>query len=136
MSAITLLKSTPAIIQPPRLLDQVRDTARHQGHSEPAASARADWCERFIRFHGKRHPRAMGVGEVGQFLDHLAQTERDPVCALAASRDAIALLYRDVLHIELGDLPLPRPPRLLDQVRQVLRVRRYSSPEARMVRNG
>jgi integron integrase len=113
-------------MQPPRLLDQVRDTARHQGHSEPAAAARADWCERFIRFHGKRHPREMGVGEVGQFLDHLAQTESDPVRALAASRDAIALLYRDVLHIELGDLPLPRPPRLLDQVRQVLRVRHYA----------
>ncbi len=86
----------------------------------------ADWCERFIRFHGKRHPREMGVGEVGQFLDHLAQTERDPVRALAASRDAIALLDRDVLHIEIGDLPLPRPPRLLDQVRPVLRVRHYA----------
>jgi hypothetical protein len=36
---------------------------------------------------------------VGQFLQHLAQTESDPVRALAASRDAIALLYRDVLHI-------------------------------------
>ena len=83
----------------------------------------ADRCERFIRFHGKRHPREMGAGEVGQFLDHLAQTERDPVRTLAASRDAIALLYRDVLHIEIGDWPLPRPPHLLDQVRQVLRVR-------------
>jgi site-specific recombinase XerD len=31
-----------------------------------------------------------------------------------------------VLHIEIGDLPLPRPPRLLDQVRQVLRVRHYA----------
>jgi integron integrase len=113
-------------MRPPRLLDQVRDTARHQGHPEPAASAVADWCERFLRFHGKRHPREIGVGEVGQFLDHLAQTESDPVRALAASRDAIALLYRDVLHIELGDLPLPRPPRLLDQVRQVLRVRHYA----------
>jgi integron integrase len=86
----------------------------------------AVWCERFIRFHGKRHPREMGVGEVGQFVDHLAQTESDPVRVLAASRDAIALLYRDVLHIEIGDLPLPRPPRLLDQVRQVLRVRPYA----------
>jgi integron integrase len=111
---------------PPRLLDQVRDTARRQGHPEPAAAAIADWCERFIRFHGKRHPRELGVGEVGQFLDHLASTERDPVRALAESRDAIALLYRDVLHRDLGPLPLPRPPRLLDQVRQVLRVRHYA----------
>jgi len=126
VSAITLLQSAPAIMQPPRLLDQARDTARHQGHSEPAASAMADGCERFIRFHGKRHPCEMGVGEVGQFLDHLAQTERNPVRALAASRDALALLYRNVLHIELGDWPLPGPPRLLDQVRQVLRVGHYA----------
>jgi integron integrase len=126
MSAITLLRPEPTVMPPRRLLDQVRDTARNQGHSEPAASAMADWCERFIRFHGKRHPREMGVGEVGQFLNHLAQTESDAVRALAASRDAIAMLYRDVLHIELGDLPLPRPPRLLDQVRQVLRVRHYA----------
>jgi hypothetical protein len=61
----------------------VRDTARHQGHSESAASALAGWWERFIRLHGNRHPRALGVGEVGQFLDPLAQTERDPVCAFA-----------------------------------------------------
>jgi hypothetical protein len=44
----------------------------------------AHWCERFIRYHGKRHPREMGIGEVGQFLEHLAQTESDPVRALAA----------------------------------------------------
>jgi site-specific recombinase XerD len=31
-----------------------------------------------------------------------------------------------VLHLDLGELPLPRPPRLLDQVRQVLRVRHYA----------
>jgi integrase len=126
MSAITLLQPAPAVMPPRRLLDQVRDTARNQGHTEPAVLAMADWCERFVRFHGKRHPREMGKSEVGQFLDHLAQTESDAVRALAASRAAIAVLYRDVLHIELGDLPLPRPPRLLDQVRQVLRVRHYA----------
>jgi hypothetical protein len=75
------------MIKPPRLLDQLRNTARHQGRPEPAASAMADWCERFIRFHGKRHPPEMGVGEVGQFLDHLAQTERDPVRALFVTFD-------------------------------------------------
>ena len=35
-------------------------------------------------------------------------------------------LYRHVLHLELGELPWPRPPRLLDQVHQVLRVRHYA----------
>ena len=114
------------VAQPPRLLDHVRDTARRHGHSEPAASAIADWCERFIRFHSKRHPRELGIDEVARFLDCLAQTDKEPVRSLAASRQALEVLYRDVLHLDLGELPLPRPPRLLGQVRQVLRGRHYS----------
>lgn len=114
------------VAQPPRLLDQVRDTARRQGHSEPAALAIADWCEHFIRFHGKRHPRELGIDEGARFLDCLAQTDKEPVRSLAASRQALEFLYRDVLHLALGEFPLPRPPRLLDQVRQVLRVRHDS----------
>jgi len=39
---------------------------------------------------------------------------------------ALTFLYQDVLHCELGDVPLPQPPRLLDRVRQALRVRHYS----------
>ncbi len=31
-----------------------------------------EWIRRFILFHGKRHPREMGEGEVGAFLSHLA----------------------------------------------------------------
>jgi hypothetical protein len=68
----------------------------------------------------------MGLTEVGQFLESVAHTEKDPVPALAASRDALDFLYREVLRSEIGELPLPRPPRLLDQVHQVLRVRHYA----------
>ncbi|MCI0460538.1 MAG: phage integrase N-terminal SAM-like domain-containing protein [Gemmataceae bacterium] len=112
--------------QPPRLLDQLRHTARHCGHPEPTVAAFAAWSRRFILFHGKRHPRDLGLPEIGQFLESLAQTEQDPVRVLAASRDALDFLYRQVLHLDLGELPLPRPPRLLNQVRQVLRVRHYA----------
>jgi hypothetical protein len=52
--------STPA--PPPRLLDQLRLTARQRGHAESSVTAFADWCLRFIRFHGKGHPRERGVG--------------------------------------------------------------------------
>src|SRR5438552_2790612 len=44
---------------PRRLLDQLRQTARHRGHAEPAVAAFADWSRRFILFHHLRHPRAM-----------------------------------------------------------------------------
>src|SRR6266446_3299187 len=36
------------------------------------------------------------------------------------------LLYSGVLGFDLGELPQPRPPRVLDQLRLVLRVRHYS----------
>jgi len=108
---------------PPRLLDPLRQSAQQRGHPEATVAAYADWNRRFILFHGKRHPREMGLTEVGQFLESIAQTEKDPVRALAASRDALDFLYREVLHLDLGELPLPRPPRLLDQVHQILRVR-------------
>src|ERR1043165_4099030 len=35
-------------------------------------------------------------------------------------------LYRAVLHIDVGELPSPKAVKLLDQVRQVLRVKHYS----------
>ena len=111
---------------PPRLLDQLRQTARERGHAEPSVAAFADWSRRFILFHGKRHPGELGLPEVGQFLASIAHTEKDPLRALAASRAALDFLYREVLHLDLGELPQPRPPRLLDQVRQVLRVRHYA----------
>jgi hypothetical protein len=90
------------------------------------ATTFADWSRRFILFHGKRHPRELGIAEVGQFLQSIAVTEKDPLRALAASRDALTFLYQQVLHLDLGELPLPPPPRLLDQARQILRVRHYA----------
>ena len=115
--------TSPPPAAPPRRLDQRRFTARQRGHAEPSVAAFADWSLRFILFHGKRHSREMGLTEVGPFLESVANTEKDPVPALAASRDALDFLDRAVLHLDLGELPWPRPPRLLDQVHQVLRVR-------------
>ena len=43
--------------QPPRLLDQLVDAAQRHGHAHDAAELMADWCRRYILFHGKRHPR-------------------------------------------------------------------------------
>jgi integron integrase len=130
MTASILLQPTPPTSPlppaPPRLLDQLRLTARQRGHAEPTVTAFADWSRRFILFHGKRHPRDLGLVEIGQFLESIAQTAKDPVRALAAGRDALDFLYREVLHLDFGELPLPRPPRLLDQVHQVLRVRHYA----------
>src|SRR5262245_43642363 len=112
--------------QPPRLLDQVRAAAgRHYGRPEPGQRF-ADWTLRFVLFHGKRHPRELGAGDVHRFLDHIAQTEKDPLGCLEQAHEALTFLYGSVLGIALGELPFPEPPRLLDRLRRNLRVRHYA----------
>lgn len=112
--------------QAPRLLDQLRQAAQARGHLETTIRSLVSWTTCLILFHHKRHPRELTVSDLGQFLDHVAKTAKEPLVAVAAARTALQFLYGDVLRIELGELSWPRPPRLLDQVRQVLRVRHYA----------
>ncbi len=86
---------------PKKLLDQVSDTLRIKHYSLRTEKTYIDWIRRFILFHGKRHPKEMGVTEIQAFLAHLA-TERN----LAASTQnqalsAILFLYRYVLQKEI-----------------------------------
>jgi hypothetical protein len=78
--------------QPPRLLDQLRQTAFTRfGRPEPG-DRYADWAHRYIVFHGKRHPRELGAGEVGRFLEHIAQSEKDPLRCLEQAHEALTFL--------------------------------------------
>ena len=77
-------------------------------------------------FHGKRHPRELGRAEAARFLEHVAQSEKDPLGCLEAAREALAFLYEEVLHAPIGELPYPEPPKLLDRVRRAIRLRHYS----------
>jgi len=77
----------------PRLLDQVRDLALQAGHLPAAAQSFVEWNRRFILFHEKRHPKEMGLAEIGRYLQHVVQVEKDPLPALEASRKALDFLY-------------------------------------------
>lgn len=124
--AIQAPAQATGLSKPPKLLDQLRDAARRHGHRETWTAAAVEWCRRFIVFHGMRHPSEMGPAEVGQFLEQVARTEKDALRAIAAAWAALEYLYERVIHKPLGELPLPKPPRLLDQVRQVLRLKHYA----------
>jgi len=113
-------------LPPPRLLDQLRQAASaHFGRPEPGERYAA-WTCRFILFHRKRHPRELQRSDVGRFLEHVAQTEKDPLRCLEQAHEALTFLYQQVLCLDLGTLPYPEPPRLLDRLRRALRVRHYS----------
>jgi hypothetical protein len=127
-SAIRDAAAPSAAVPPtaPRLLDVIRDTGRRQGHDDRTISAFRNWVTLFVRYHGRRHPRELQLAEIYQFLEQVGKTARDPLTAIEEARLALEFLYRDVLCRDLGELPRPQPPRLLDQVRQVLRVRHYA----------
>jgi len=55
-----------------KLLDQVRHTARVRHLAIRTEECYAYWIERYIRFHGIRHPQEMGAPEAQAFLTDLA----------------------------------------------------------------
>ena len=91
-------KSTP---DAPRLLSQVRDKIRLKHYSIRTEQAYSDWIKRFVLFHKKHHPADMGVGEVEQFLTHLAVEGKVSASTQNQAKSALLFLYRDVLAIEL-----------------------------------
>jgi Phage integrase, N-terminal SAM-like domain/Phage integrase family len=124
MSTPLPLSAAPA--QPLRLLDLVRHVARTRFGQEGPGERYAHWTRHLVLFHDKRHPRDLTPGDVRRFLEHVAQTEKDPLHRLEEAHTALTFLYHDVLGLDVGALPFPEPPRLLDRLRRACRVRQFS----------
>ena len=90
------------MVEPPRLLDRVRQAIRTRHYSRRTEEAYVAWAKRFILFHRKRHPAAMGAEEVNAFLSHLAVDRNVSASTQAQALSALVFLYRHVL-----DDPLP-----------------------------
>jgi integron integrase len=124
-TAATTVNGKP-VAGPSKFLTQVQQAAVRHGHPEAGAEAIAGWCRRLILFYGKQHPQEMGRTEVATYLEQVAKTEKDALAAIAAARAALDFLYATFLQRNLGELPWPLPPRLLDQVMQAMRVKHYA----------
>lgn len=88
--------------QPPRLLEQLRDTVRRRHYSYRTEKAYLHWARRYILFHGKRHPAEMGEGEVAMFLTHLAVARRVSASTQNQALNALLFLYKQVLNRDVG----------------------------------
>jgi len=84
---------------------------------------------RGILFHGKRHPDALGEGEIGTFLSSLANEAKVSSSTQNQALAAILFLYQEVLERKLewlgGMVHAKRPARLpvvlsRDEVRALL----------------
>ena len=76
-------------MEQPKILDRMRAVLRTRHYSIPTEDSYVQWARRFILFHGKKHPSAMGAAEINAFLSHLA-VERN---VSASTRDAGALRF-------------------------------------------
>ena len=59
------------------------------------------WMRRYVKFHGRRHPREMGPLEVEAFLTHLAVEAKVGASTQNQALQALLFLYKQVLDIEL-----------------------------------
>jgi integron integrase len=57
-----------------KFMDDLRDKIRVKQYAYKTEKTYLDWTERFIRFHGLRHPKDMGKIEVEAFVTYLAKT--------------------------------------------------------------
>jgi site-specific recombinase XerD len=115
----------------PKLLDRLRAALRTRHYSLRTEESYTAWVRRFILFHGKKHPSAMGAEEVNAFLSHLAVEGNVAASTQSQALSAILFLYREVLEEPLPwleDVVRSQKPRRLpvvmtrDEVRALISV--------------
>jgi len=86
------------------LLERVRDEARVRHLSRRTEKAYVGWIRRYVLFHGKRHPRELGVEDVARFLTWLAVERTVSASTQNQALAGLLFLYRHVLGMPLEGL--------------------------------
>jgi integrase len=116
-------------IQPPRLLDQVRESIRLKHFSLKTEKSYVYYAWDFILFHDKRHSKDMGADEIRAYLSHLAIDRNVAPSTQTVALSALLFLYRQVLQIDLpyiDDIERAKKPERLpvifsrSEVKQIL----------------
>lgn len=110
-----------------QFMDALRDKIRVKQYAYKTEKTYLDWAERFIRFHGLRHPKEMGKIEIESFLTNLAQS------GISASTQnqalaAVLFMYREMLSMEFDGIQSMRAKKTVhvptvltvDEVKRVL----------------
>ena len=94
----------------------VRREIRIRHFSPRTERAYTYWIRRFIVYHRKRHPRAMGEAEVTAFLSALSEVDRVSASTQNQAFSALLFLYQEVLGLRLiwldGFVRVRRPVRI------------------------
>jgi integron integrase len=121
-----------------RFLEIVRRRLRERRYSRRTEQAYVHWIRRFVRFHGRRHPKELGEPEAIAFLSALAVEGRVAASTQKQAASALVFLYdRVVLRPlkPLGELAPARAPTVVPTVlsaREVRAVLRELAPMPRL----
>jgi integron integrase len=111
------------------LFEVAREKIRTRHLALRTEQAYLQWMRRYVKFHGRKHPREMGIAEIEAFLTHLAVVAKVSASTQNQALQALLFLYRQVLDIDLPWLEnvtrASRPKRLpvvlsMTEVRAVL----------------
>ena len=96
----------PSFIDPnsPRFMDQVKLTIRKRGLAYKTEKNYCLWIRRFINFHKVEGPTGIQPHLVESFLSSLAYERQVSINTQRTALNALAFLFRDHLHMELGNL--------------------------------
>jgi integron integrase len=87
--------------KPPGLLAVARQRMRTRHFALRTEQAYLHWVRRYVRFHGRSHPRELGGPGIEQFLTHLATHRKVSAATQNQALQALLFLYRHVLEIDL-----------------------------------
>ena len=83
------------------LFEVTREKIRTRHLAFRTEQAYLHWVRRYVKFHGRRHPRDMGAAEVETFLSHLAVEAKVAASTQNQALQALLFLYRQVLEVDL-----------------------------------
>jgi len=83
-------------------LSRLREAIRVRHYSIRTEEAYVTWVRRYILFHSKGHPEAMGAADVGAFLTYLAVERRVAASTQNQALNALVFLYDQALNQPVG----------------------------------
>jgi len=88
-----------------KLLDQVRNSLITKHYSIRTEEAYLHWIKNFVLFHDKKHPSKLNEHHISEYLSYLAVEKKVSASTQNQAMSAILYLYREVLVLQLPDIP-------------------------------
>lgn len=90
--------------KPTRLLDKVRFLIRAQNKSWQTEKTYIYWIKRYIYFHNKQHPAALGKEHIESFLNDLVVHQHVSPSTQSIALNTLIFLYKQYLQRDPGKL--------------------------------